>query len=283
LEFGLLPVSLPDFVWAQLCGVEPTTEATNAAAHGLFNLASGDWHHDLIANLGLSDLRWPRVLPFGEVVGTAEIDGRRLRCFTPIGDQQCALVGAELGPRELSLNISTGSQVSVLSDNPTGGDFQVRPYLDGRWLRTIVQVPAGRSLAVLVRLLTEIGGTADPWDYIAAVTERVDSTDLDVDLAFFSNAFGKQGMIGNINENNLTVGNLFVAAFRWMAENYERCATRLSPDRAWDRIVFSGGLAQRFGQLRREVLSKLKNPAWRVCAAEEETLRGLLILARRLV
>jgi xylulokinase len=282
LEFGLVPASLADFVLAQLCGVEPTTEATNAAAHGLFDLARGDWHRELIAKLGLANLRWPRTRPFGEMVGTAKVDGHRLTCFTPVGDQQCALVGAELGPRELSLNISTGSQVSLLSADRAAGDYQVRPYFDGQWLRTIVQVPAGRSLAVLVRLLTEIGGTTDPWEYIAAATERVDSTDLDVDLAFFSSAFGNDGRIGNINEDNLTVGNLFVAAFRWMAANYERCAARLSPDRSWDRVVFSGGLAQRFGRLRREVLASLGEPAWRVCSTEEETLRGLLILAKRL-
>lgn len=282
LRAGLMPVSLPDFVLAQLCNIEPTTEATNAAAHGLFNLANGDWHHDLIAKLGLSDLNWPRIRPFGEIVGTAEFAGKRLTCYTPVGDQQCALAGAELQPRELSLNISTGSQVSLLSNSAEGGDFQVRPYFDGQWLRTIVQVPAGRSLTVLARLLTEVGGTADPWDYIAAATEAAETTNLEVDLSFFSNTFGTRGSIANINEENLTVGNLFVAAFRWMAENYDQCATRLSPDRAWDGVVFSGGLAQWFGRLRREVLAKLGEPAWRVCSTEEETLRGLLILATRL-
>ena len=38
LQEGLIPASLPDFVLSQLCGTEPTTEATNAAAHGLFHL-----------------------------------------------------------------------------------------------------------------------------------------------------------------------------------------------------------------------------------------------------
>ena len=280
---GLIPASLADFVLAQLCNVEPTTGATNAAAHGLFHLEHGHWHHELIEKLGLSHLRWPLVRPFGDLVGTAEIDGRQLTCFTPVGDQQCALVGAELGSRELSLNISTGSQVSLLSDTPGSGDYQVRPFFDGQWLRTIVQVPAGRSLAVLVRLLTEIPGTdTDPWEYIAAATERVDETDLELDLAFFASAFGDRGRIANIRENNLTVASLFVAAFRWMAENYERCAVRLSAEKGWDRVVFSGGLAQRFERLRREVLMRMGGPASRVIATEEETIRGLLILATKI-
>src|SRR5262245_24079570 len=255
-EDGLVPASLPDFVLARLCGTVPTTETTNAAAHGLLHLERGDWHHELIAKLGLSHLRWSPVRPVGEVIGTCEIDGRRLTCFTPIGDQQCALVGAELAPRELSINISTGSQVSLLSDRPGGGDYQVRPYFDRQWLRTIVQVPAGRSLAVLMRLLTEVpGSTPDPWEYIAAATERVAGTDLEMDLAFFTGPFGDRGSINNIREDNLTVGNLFAAAFAWMAGNYQRCAARLSPEKAWDRVVFSGGLARQFGRLRREILN----------------------------
>jgi sugar (pentulose or hexulose) kinase len=282
LEPGLVPASLPDFVLSQLCGVGPTTEATNAAAHGLFHLGHGDWHQELIAKLGLDGLRWPPVRPFGEVVGTAELDGQRLRCFTPVGDQQCALAGAELAERELSLNVSTGSQVSLLAPDPGGGDYQVRPYFSGRWLRTIVQVPAGRSLSVLVDLLTEIpGGGADPWEYVARESERAGEPDLDVNLAFFAGPFGSSGSVTNIREGNLTVGNLFAAAFRWMAANYARCAERLSPDRAWDRVVFSGGLAQRFGRLRRDVLARLGDPPWRHCPTEEDTLHGLLILAKQ--
>jgi sugar (pentulose or hexulose) kinase len=283
-EEGLIPASLPDFVLSQLCGTEPTTEATNAAAHGLFHLEQGHWHLDLIEKLGLSDLRWPQVRVFGDVVGIADIDRHRLTCFTPVGDQQCALVGAEFGAGELSINISTGSQVSLLSDEPGDGDYQVRPYFDRQWLRTIVQVPAGRSLAVLVRLLTEMPGSGtEPWEYIAAATERVESTDLEADLAFFASSFGDRGRIDNIREDNLTVGELFVAAFRWMAKNYRDCAERLSPKKSLDRVVFSGGLAQRFERLRREVLSRLGGPPSRVSEMEEETLRGLLILAKKII
>jgi hypothetical protein len=224
------------------------------------------------------------VRPFAEIVGVAVVDGHRLTCFTPVGDQQCALVGAEFRPGELSINISTGSQVSLLSGDPGDGDYQVRPYFDGQWLRTIVQVPAGRSLAVLVRLLTEIPGSrSDPWEYIAAATERVESTDLEADLAFFASPFGDRGRIDSIREENLTVGELFVAAFRWMAKNYRQCAERLSPEGKWDRVVFSGGLAQRFARLRREVLARLGNPPSRVSETDEETLRGLLILAKKVV
>ena len=274
------PASLPGFVLANLCRAEPITDPTHAAAHGLFDLHRGDWHRELIARLGLPPLRWPRVVPTGEPVGTTDLAGRRLVCHAPVGDQQCSLLGAGIRPGELSVNISTGSQVSLRADAPRPGDFQVRPYPAGGWLNTIVQVPAGRSLAVLVDLLTELGGGGpDPWAAVAEAVEKVPETDLRVNLAFFGGPFGDRGSLTNIGEHNLSVGHLFLAAFRDMAANYAACAARLSPGRDWRRVVFSGGLAHRFPSLRRAVLDALGTADHRVCDSTEDTLTGLLVLA----
>jgi sugar (pentulose or hexulose) kinase len=286
LPDNLYPSSLSDFVVTALCHVEPTTEATLASAHGFFNIERNDWHRELIVRLGFASLRWPRIRRSGEEVGVAEIDGHRLRCFTPIGDQQCALLGAELQEGELSLNISTGSQVSLISRDLPSGDFQVRPYFDDKWLRTIVSVPAGRSLGLLVDLLMEIGRTTDqfhpnPWEYIRNAIDRVGTTDLEVDLSFFASLTGGRGSITNIHEGNLTIGHLFAAAFRTMAGNYARCARILSSGNDWHRVVFSGGLGLGFARLRKEILSKLGDPPYRLCATEEDTLEGLLVFATR--
>jgi sugar (pentulose or hexulose) kinase len=285
LRAGDYSASLPDFLLANLCGVEPTTEATQAAAQGLFHLDNLDWHHALIAKLGLDGLRWPRVRRFGEDVGVAEVAGRQLACFTPVGDQQCALVGAALEEGELSLNISTGSQVSVLSRTRRDVNCQVRPFFDGQWLNTIVQVPAGRALELLVDLLTDIGRPQrthdlDPWENIEKAVEQVETTDLQVNLAFYAGAMGDRGSIANIREGNFTVGHLFAAAFRSMAVNYVACARRLSRSEEWRRVVFSGGVAQRFPRLRREILKRLGgNVEHRLCSVTEDTLCGLLTLA----
>jgi sugar (pentulose or hexulose) kinase len=275
--------SLPDFVLANLLGRPPATEATQAAAHGLLDLGRSEWHQGLIDMLGLGMLRWPRIQHFGEAVGTMELAGRHVPCFTPVGDQQCALAGAALAEGELSLNISTGSQVSLLCRDRRAGEFQVRPYFDGRWLHTIVQVPAGRALDLLVKLLTEISqGTPgpDPWSYIEQALERVPTTDLEVNLAFYAGAVGDRGAIRNIREDNFTVGHLFAAAFANMAANYALCAGRLAPTGDWRRVVFSGGVAQHFPRLRKEILGRLGGCGdHRLCSSTEDTLQGLLVLA----
>ncbi len=282
-EGNVIPSSLPNFVLANLCGTVPTSDATNASAHGAFNLETLDWHWEIIERLGLSDLQWPQIQPFGEMVGTLRMAGQTLPCYTPVGDHQCALVGAFLRAGELSLNIATGSQVSLVTESLTLGDYQTRPYFDGQFLNTVTGVPAGRALNHLVDLLCEVGRAQghpadDAWDYIIDATAQVGDTDLAVNLSFFDSVGGASGHIANISEANLTVGHLFRAAFQSMADNYYASALNLSPHAAWTTLVFSGGLAQKMDVLRQLTQARFQTTA-RLCVAAEDALLGLLVLA----
>ncbi|MBI5760819.1 MAG: hypothetical protein HZA46_20045 [Planctomycetales bacterium] len=275
------PVMLPDFVLARLCQTTPATEATQAV--GAINLKTSDWHHAAIAALGLDRLRWPKLIGLREPVGEIHIADRSIPCYPAVGDHQCSLAGALLGEDELSLNVSTGSQVSRLADHWQPGDYQTRPFFDGRFLNTITNLPGGRALDVLMRLLTEIADNQQfdlpaPWSYVAREAAAVNDTNLDVTTTFFAGALGDHGAITNIREDNLTVGHLFRAAFRNMADNYLACALRLSPDRAWSRLAFSGGLVNKIDPLRTEIVNRFACPH-RLCPSAEDSLLGLLVLA----
>lgn len=278
----IYPVGLADFVIANLCQSTPSMEATGAGAHSAINLATGNWHHTLIERLGLARLQWPILRPFGEVVGHLPIDGRTLACFTPVGDHQCAVVGALLADDELSLNISTGSQASTITPTWQPGEYQTRPFFDGRFLNTVSGIPAGRALNRLVDLLTELARGQgvkldDPWGYIGEATAGVTANDLGVDLSFFDSVGGSRGSITNIREENLTVGHLFHAAFASMAKNYDAAAQRLAPDLPWRELVFSGGLAQKMAVLRGLIQRQFQLP-YRLSPSSEDTLLGLLAL-----
>jgi sugar (pentulose or hexulose) kinase len=273
--------TLPDFVLANLCRTAPAVELTQAT--GGLNLEALDWHQAVFSKLGLGAVRWPDLRNLREPVGRLEIGDQSLPCYAPVGDHQCALAGACLDYRELSLNVSTGSQASLLTAQFSPGPYQTRPYFDGRFLNTITHIPAGRSLNVLLGLTSELASAQniklnDPWPVIEQAVAAVTDTDLAVDLAFFPSPVGQRGSISNIREDNLTVGQLFYAAFRNMADNYQACALRLSPNQDWHRLVFSGGLAQRLELLRRMILAKLECPH-RLVATAEDTLLGLLALA----
>jgi sugar (pentulose or hexulose) kinase len=194
------------------------------------------------------------------------------------------LAGTGLQAGELSINVSTGSQVAMMTDDVLVGDFQLRPYFDDRYLKTVTNIPAGRALAALVRLLTEIPAAQgvvpdDAWAYAFQQAEALETTDLRTNLAFFPAAVPGPGQLSNLLEGNLTVGHVFRVALTQMAEYYETFATRLAPERSWTRLVFSGGIAQRSALLRRLICDRL-GADHRLTASSEDTLLGLMVLAR---
>jgi sugar (pentulose or hexulose) kinase len=283
LEPGLAPVSLPDFVLSVLCESAPGVEITNAGAYGALNLETLTWHQEVIEELGLENLHWPALRPPGEVVGHLNMQGTQVPCYTPVGDYQCALVGALFGAEEVSLNIATGSQVSRMTPELTLGDYQTRPFFEGKFLNTFTSPPGGRALNVIVDHLCELARSQgldlrDPWEAIARAAEEVADTDLEVDLNFFPTPRGDRGWITNIRGDNLTLGHLFRAAFKNMADSFYDCAVRLSPDKSWKNLLFSGGLACKLEVLRQAIHQRFA-ASYRITPCEEDTLFGLLILA----
>jgi sugar (pentulose or hexulose) kinase len=280
---GSIPASLADFVISAISGDSPGVDATNASAYGAFNLETSDWHRGLISKLGLDHLAWPRIRKQGEVAGYLRVGSRLVPVYAPVGDAQAALAGSLLSREELSLNIATGAQVSRLTDQLCLGNYQTRPYFDGQFLNTFSYPPGGGALNVLIRLLTELAREhrvplADPWENITEAVDTVTDTDLAVDLNIFPSPDGRCGKIDGIRADNLSIGHLFRAAFRGMADNYYGCAVKLWPEQRWNKLVLSGGLACKMQALREEIQKRFAT-GYRLTPEAEDTLFGLLILA----
>jgi sedoheptulokinase len=278
-------VSISEYVLSALCDSEPSGEMTNASASGLFDLEAQRWHQELIEAIGLATLRFPALRALGEVVGYLTVGSRQLPCFTAIGDHQSALLGSLLTPEELSLNISTGAQISRLTSELRLGEYQTRPFFEGQFINTFSDVPGGRSLEVLVNLLTEFAGTQghstmrDPWNLLEAAAMEIGDTDLEVESSFFTSLNSGGGRILNIRGDNLTAGSLFRATLKRMAAIYHGFACSLWPEVAWKNLVFSGGLALKL-KILRDIIQQEFEVDSRLCPVAEDTLFGLLILAR---
>jgi sugar (pentulose or hexulose) kinase len=275
------PVTIADFVLGRLCRCTPKMDPTQAI--GLLDLKSGKWHLSAFEALGLSAIRWPQLANYREPIGTWNIQGKQLACHASFGDQPCALKGIELSQQELSINVSTGSQVSRLTESFLPGPYQSRYYFDGAILNTITHLPAGRSLNVLFDLLAELARAEGvvlnrAWEYIANSTEKAAGGGLDTKLSFFAGPLGHCGHIEGITTENLTVGNLFYAAFRSMADNYRDCMDRLCADRKGFSLALSGGLTRSMPALRQLIEDRFRMPI-RDTAVTEETLLGLLEIA----
>jgi sugar (pentulose or hexulose) kinase len=282
LPEGGIPVGIGDFVASKMAGVVGTTEPT--CALGTLNLTTGDWHREAFDAAGLRGLEWPPLADVRQPLARADGSPGSSSIYPCIGDHQAALAGTLLEPGELSVNVSTGSQVSRIAETLEAGEFQVRPWFEGRFLNTVTHLPAGRSLNVLVDLLTELARAQgvelnDPWsDINRAVEQSAAGSRLAVDLAFFAGPLGDRGAIRDITVDNLTVGTLFRSAFESMAHNYRQISSRFAQPQPWVRQVLSGGLVHKCDLLRRLIVEQFSAPS-RVCTETEETLTGLLIVA----
>ena len=278
---GLTPHSLISFVAHCLCDKfnDPLMHNTDAAAHGFLNLNTNSWHHSLLEECGIGGLHLPRVTDKLEQVGKCKKTG--LPVYVGVGDHQAALYGVGLEVGELSLNIATGSQVSVISQK-ISTNSQTRPYFDDKFLSTVTHIPAGRSLNVLMRLVGELTDKSEDelWKEIGVACEKQAPTELRTALSFFPNAQGSEGYIKNIRENEFNVGSLFNAAVMAMAENYDRFSRVVSGGSIPEKIVLSGGLVSRFKPLHNAIIAKFGSSKIREVPSEDSSILGLLRLAK---
>ncbi len=211
-----------------------------------------------------------------------QIGNRTLEVFPAVGDHPCSLLGVGVEEGELSVNVSTGSQVSLFSKQL---DWVLANsiYLSRGYLNTLTHLPAGRALDGLFGLVHQLSSLppAEAWNRIRMmVEENVNACDdLEVKLSFFEGPMGSCGEVSNIRLDNLSIGSLFRAAFRNMAENYAICAARLDPQRSCSQVVLSGGLTQRFPYLREQISHRLGMKI-RETPEGDDALLGLLRLAK---
>ncbi len=279
LPVNAVPATIGDYVVAQLVGQCIPMHATQAI--GMLNLQTNQWHAEALKQIGLDQLALPELALTERCVGEAQVAGRWLKVYGSYGDQPCALRGAGLQRHELSLNVSTGSQVSRRVASFMPGPYQSRKYFFGDTLDTVTHLPAGRSLNILVDLLSELAVAEgvllrNPWETIHKKVSALDDTDLQVNLAFFRGPLGERGRIDNISTENLSVGSLFYAAYRAMADNYRQVANRFG-SQDWQTVVLSGGLSYHAPQLRTLISDRFAVPLRE--SSGEETLSGLLDIA----
>ena len=285
---GMYPATIADGVAAYLCRKPPKTHPTMAIGMLDLKFSNPVWHRGLIDSLQLNHLEWLDLAEIDKPYGIANIDGVTLEVFPAVGDQQAALLGAGLVPGELSLNVSTGAQVSCIVDRMTVGQHQTRHFFNSQLLNTITHIPAGRSLHSIVDILTELSRVqglpiGDPWNTLVRLMNEIEfnPTDhkLEVGLSFYSSPVGENGYISGITLENFSIGRIMVAATRNLAENLLKCSEMLSTRRNWSRVRLSGGLAQTLPHLTRYIGHYFGSDVLVESASIEETLSGLAILA----
>lgn len=278
--------TLGDYYIRVITGQQPYTHATNAAATGLYDVAEKKWITDLLKEIlgddGLNSVIFPEIYQRQKEI-CIERNKKKFLFYPALGDQQAALLGAQLeNEDEISLNFGTGAQISILSKKiECSQEYQIRPYFENYFLKTVPHIPSGRALNVYFNfikdMVSEFSIVEDEtlWKYINSQARKNQYQNMKIDMSFFSNAITDHdvGSIENIQEGNFKVGNFFDSIYTQMADNVEIVYKKLGRPFV-DKILISGGVLNKNDYLREKVLAKFSDVN-SVYMAKNETADGI--------
>ena len=259
------PLTLLGYLANHLAGTldRPTVHITDAAATGMYDIFREEFNFDAIGRLTKLSVM-PQVQSSYVPI---EIGSKsRVPVMVGVGDQQASLFGVELSADSIVVNIGTGGQVASLipetPNNSTNG-IQIRPYFFRSKISTITHLPAGRITSLLV---SKLFGSEHP--------------------NFFANFFNQSNSSGDVISINLDDLNLKELAatesdngivarsfLNEMAMRYESEIKLIDPT-GGKRIIFAGGLGQKFSQLS-DALAHRTGRTIKISNQTETTLAGL--------
>lgn len=280
-------VSLPCWL-AGAEGAAAGMHPTMLAGLAVYDLGRGEVAAELLALLrqltGVS-FGVAAPAPASQIAGYWRHERGRVPVYVGVGDHQCAVLGAaNLPGQTLSLNLGTGSQVSVIDGRATAPELETRPYFDTHLLQTITHIPAGRALATHLDFLGQVRGGADSrefWAMLAALDQAaLDQASLGFGLSLFKSARGYDGggSISRIEEGQYTLPNYLASLLGAFLDQYLEVRDLLDPDHLLRRAVLSGGLARNLPRLHQLFGQRAACEALPATTVDE-TLLGLRTLA----
>lgn len=190
-KHGLVPeeaksfCTIPDYVAMSLAGEKrPKMHQTMAASLGLYNMEAGDFDRTAAEKAGMNSELLPEVATTSTICGayTADMEkyptyaGKTIPVAVAFGDNQASFLGSVNQDCKVLLNVGTGGQVSVYSEELIKADgIECRPYLKGSYLMAGSSLCGGYSYNLVKRFFEEIyalAGVGCPKD-IYSIMNRI--------------------------------------------------------------------------------------------------------------
>lgn len=228
--------TIGDYVAMQLTGTaKPLMDPSNAAGIGLFSASRHGFDEEALRRVGIDASILPPVCQGTEPAGRTP-DGKPVACA--IGDNQASFLGSVSQlERTLLVNVGTGSQISIYTDNDVSPEeldaaagLEIRPFPGGGSLLVGAPLSGGKSYAMLLAFFQEVGrafGTSpDEGEIYARMNEwareaiRRGDAPLQVQTQFYGTRQdpGLRGAIRGIGPDNFTPGHLAAGFLQGMAD-----------------------------------------------------------------
>ena len=282
-ETGL--ITRPGIAYATLKTLEPKNKRIGTLVDAVLDSSIGNditltasqgfvnKYTQLLSTKIINEFEGLSVVPLAQgCIGTY----RNKMVYGGLGDLQAAILGAGLGiTADMVINLGTGSQVAVLTDSLDQGDL--RPYVNGTWVRVLSHIPSGRALNVVAELV-EPSRFWSIWQNLNA-EEILTSDHQQVDLNLFASAWQYTNCSGFIRlQESQTVQHFVAAVAAAWVRQYVIAMHRLDCKTNQTRVAVSGGLAHKSPFLIDclTTLSPGRTYFQPKLATGEETLDGLI-------
>ena len=267
---------------------------TNAAPVGLADIYNGCWYQALIDELGFGGIEFPTLATDLSVCGWYEVDGQRIAVYPDTGDVQTCIHGGGAVEGDIAVNMATAGQVCMVHRTASIGRgdpryYEIRPHFDGLYCHVISRMPSGRNMEVLVELLSDIGdkvfgqkmSVAEIWKKLGSCGSVQDTQGLVVDTSFYETPEHlADGSIMHINRANLTLENLFGAAYADLGRAYAHYIRMMEEavSQKAARLVFCGGAVRNNPMIQR-ALERAVGLEGHLFGTGDEVHEGMMRLA----
>lgn len=217
--------TIASFIMGKLCGCFSIDE-TMAASLGLYDIRRKRWNREQIEQLGIPLSLFPPVIPSSVRVGTLlmpvasqlALSDSVVVC-SPIGDNQASFIGSSGFCQAGVINIGTGGQISVptqeVTDTPS---IEIRPLPKKGYLQVYSSLCGGWAYVYLKEfckdVLTRFGVTVsdkvlyEKLDQLALASDAESGLFVDTQFLGGREKADTLGSIRQINTHNLTLSNL---------------------------------------------------------------------------
>lgn len=256
---------------------------TNAAPMGFADIQKVQWRWDMLERIGLDFIQLPEITSEIEVCGVCQEGGVPIKVFPDVGDVQTSVYGTSAGTGDLVVNIATSGQLIYLTDRFVPGNYEIRPYFDGKYCNVISCMPGGRNFDVQIDYVRDIGekifhtslNRGEVWERIHQLGRSEDVRGLEVDCGFYELPDRlADGNIRHIHHDNLTLQNVIRATAVDFGKTYRRYADYLwRQEEAPGRVYFAGGAVQKNQELQAAIREEMGCET--VCGPSDEVFKGM--------
>ena len=247
--------TIHDYIVMRLTGRKtPLVHSSDAASFGLYDVKAN--------NFTVVNAFQPEVTPKIKIAG----EWKGIPVSAAIGDNQASFFGCGCDENTVLVNVGTGSQVSLMTDNmTTQAGMEIRPLYGDRFIAVGSSLCGGRAYAILERFFRDaavMAGVRTEGLYDAMLTEakKTGNTDVVFNTLFCGTRSEpeRRAEIFNLSVDNFTPGNIICACLNGIVA--ELLELYKKTGRNCTRLVASGNGVRKNSKLKSviEELFKMK-------------------------